>query len=147
MASRSQLETLMNLARRETDDATKRLGAALKAVADAEQKYQMLVGYRDEYAKRFEAAQAAGITPMAYRNFQAFMEKLEVAVQGQQEMIRHAEYRSAQEKAAWQASERKRMSYSTLNDRAAAEALKLEAKRDQKQMDEHAARQAYYKRT
>jgi flagellar FliJ protein len=38
------------------------------------------------------------------------------------------------------------MSYSTLNDRADAAALKLENKRDQKQMDEHAARQAYYKR-
>jgi flagellar export protein FliJ len=48
-----------------------------------------------------------------------------------------------QEKSAWQASERKRMSYSTLNDRADAAALKLENKRDQKQMDEHAARQAY----
>ncbi|MQA42845.1 flagellar export protein FliJ [Rugamonas aquatica] len=146
MASKAQLETLMDLARRETDDAAKRLGAALKAVDDAKQKHQMLVGYRDEYAKRFEAAQAAGITPMAYRNFQAFMEKLEVAVKGQLDMIKHAEYRSGQEKTAWQASERKRMSYSTLNDRAAAEALKLENKRDQKQMDEHAARQAYYKR-
>ncbi|MYM91947.1 flagellar export protein FliJ [Rugamonas sp. FT82W] len=146
MASKAQLETLMDLARRETDDAAKRLGASLKAVDEAKQKHQMLVGYRDEYAKRFEAAQQAGITPMAYRNFQAFMEKLDVAVKGQQDMIKHAEYRSEQEKAAWQASERKRMSYSTLNDRADAEALKLENKRDQKQMDEHAARQAYYKR-
>ncbi|MYM98833.1 flagellar export protein FliJ [Duganella vulcania] len=146
MASKAQLETLMDLARRETDDAAKRLGASLKAVDEARQKHQMLVGYRDEYAKRFEAAQQAGITPMAYRNFQAFMEKLDVAVKGQQDMIKHAEYRSEQEKAAWQASERKRMSYSTLNDRADAEALRLENKRDQKQMDEHAARQAYYKR-
>jgi flagellar FliJ protein len=62
------------------------------------------------------------------------------------DMIKHAEYRSEQEKMVWQASERKRMSYSTLNDRADAAALKLENKRDQKQMDEHAARQAYYKR-
>jgi len=146
MASKAQLETLIDLARRETDDAAKRLGAALKAVDEARQKHQMLVGYRDEYVKRFEEAQANGITPMAYRNFQAFMEKLDVAVKGQLEMIRHAEYRSEQEKAAWQASERKRMSYSTLNDRADAAALKLENKRDQKQMDEHAARQAYYKR-
>jgi len=146
MASKAQLETLMDLARRETDDAAKRLGASLKAVDDAKQKHQMLVGYRDEYIKKFEAAQSAGITPMAYRNFQAFMEKLDTAVKGQLEMIRHAEYRSSQEKTAWQLAERKRMSYSTLNDRAAAEALKLENKRDQKQMDEHAARQAYYKR-
>ncbi|WP_343729089.1 flagellar export protein FliJ [Duganella sp.] len=146
MASKAQLETLMDLARRETDDAAKRLGVALKAVDEARQKHEMLVGYREEYLKRFEAAQAAGITPMAYRNFVAFIEKLETAVKGQLDMIRHAEYRSEQEKAAWQASERKRMSYSTLNDRADAAALKLENKRDQKQMDEHAARQAYYKR-
>jgi flagellar FliJ protein len=146
MASKAQLETLIDLARRETDDAAKRLGAALKAVDDATQKHQMLAGYRDEYVKRFEEAQAAGITPMAYRNFQAFMEKLDVAVKGQLDLIRHAEYRSAQEKTAWQNAERKRMSYSTLNERAAADALKLENKRDQKQMDEHAARQAYYKR-
>ena len=146
MASKAQLETLMDLARRETDDAAKRLGIALKAVEDAKQKHEMLLGYREEYLKRFEAAQAAGITPMAYRNFVAFIEKLDTAVKGQMDMIKHAEHRSTQEKTAWQASERKRMSYSTLNDRADAAALKLENKRDQKQMDEHAARQAFYKR-
>ncbi|NRR30057.1 flagellar export protein FliJ [Oxalobacteraceae bacterium] len=146
MASQSQLNTLIDLARRETDDAAKRLGIALKAVADAEEKHTMLVGYRDEYARRFEEAQAAGITPMAYRNFQAFMGKLDNAITGQQQVIVHAEQRSAQEKKAWQDSERKRMSYTTLSDRAAVAAQKVEAKRDQKQMDEHAARQAYYKR-
>ena len=146
MASKAQLETLMDLAQRETDDAAKRLGASLKQVEEAKQKYEMLVGFQEEYIKKFEAAQAAGITPMAYRNFVAFIEKLETAVKGQLDMIKHAEYRSQQEKSAWQASERKRMSYSTLNDRADAAALKLENKRDQKAMDEHAARGAYYKR-
>lgn len=146
MASKAQLETLMDLAQRETDDAAKRLGASLKQVDEAKQKHQMLVGFQDEYIKKFEAAQAAGITPMAYRNFVAFIEKLDTAVKGQLDMIKHAEYRSAQEKVAWQASERKRMSYSTLNDRADAAALKLENKRDQKAMDEHAARGAFYKR-
>jgi flagellar FliJ protein len=115
-------------------------------VDEAKQKHEMLTGFRDEYLKRFEAAQAAGITPMAYRNFVAFIDKLEVAIKGQLEMIRHAEARSSHEKTAWQNSERKRMSYSTLNDRADAAALKLENKRDQKAMDEHAARGAYYKR-
>jgi flagellar FliJ protein len=146
MASQSQLETLIELARRETDDAAKRLGIALKAVADAEEKLNMLVGYRDEYGKRFEASQLAGITPMAYRNFQAFMEKLDSAIKGQEEVVRHSQRRGEQEKSTWQDAERKRMSYSTLNDRAQAQALKLEAKRDQKAMDEHAARQAFYKR-
>lgn len=146
MASKAQLETLIDLARRETDDAAKRLGISLKAVDDARAKHEMLVGYREEYVQRFQEAQAAGITPMAYRNFQAFMDKLDVAVKGQQELVRQAENRSNQDKLTWQTAERKRVSYSTLNDRADAAALKLENKRDQKQMDEHAARQAFFKR-
>ena len=146
MASTQQLETLIDLARRETDDAAKRLGAALKAVADAEEKLNMLVGYREEYGRRFDASQQQGITPMAYRNFQAFMEKLDTAIKGQQEVVRHSKARGDQEKQLWQDAERKRMSFSTLRDRAEAQELKKEAKRDQKAMDEHASRQAFFKR-
>jgi flagellar protein FliJ len=146
MAKQSALETLIELAQRETDDAAKRLGAALKAVEEGEQKLTMLLGYRDDYAIRLEAAQVGGITPMAYRNFVAFMDKLDIAINGQREVIKHAQHKSGVEKAAWQACERKRLSYRTLNERAASEALRVENKRDQKQMDEHAARQAYYKR-
>ena len=146
MAKQTALDTLIELAQRETDDAAKRLGVALKAVDECEQKLTMLLGYRDDYAAKLDAAQVAGITPMAYRNFVAFMDKLEIAINGQREVIKHAQHKSAQEKAAWQASERKRLSYRTLHERAAIEALRLENKLDQKQMDEHAARQAYYKR-
>ena len=146
MASLSQLETLIDLAQRETDDAAKRLGAALKAAEATEQQLKMLYEYREDYARRFEQTMAAGMTPMAYRNFQAFMGKLDNAIGGQQEVVRHAQRRSEMEKTTWQNAERKRMSYTTLESRAQEQVLKLEAKRDQKAMDEHAARQAYYKR-
>jgi flagellar FliJ protein len=146
MAQQSALDTLIELAQRATDDAAKRLGVALKAQDECEQKLTMLLGYRDDYASRLDAAQLAGITPMAYRNFVAFMDKLDIAINGQREVIKHAQHKSVQEKAAWQACERKRLSYRTLNERAAAETLRRENKQDQKQMDEHATRQAYYKR-
>lgn len=146
MAKQSALTTLIELAERDADDAAKRVGAANKAVEEAQQKLDMLLGYRDEYARKLEAAQVSGITPQAYHNFIAFIGKLDNAVNGQREVLKHAEYRSTQEKTAWQAVERKRLSYRTLNERAAAQALHLENKRDQKLMDEHAARQAYHKR-
>jgi flagellar protein FliJ len=146
MAHPSALDTLIDLAQRESDAAAKRLGAALKAVEDAEQKLQMLLGYRDDYANKLDAAQVAGITPFAYHNFVAFVAKLDNAINGQQEVLKHARHKGDMEKTAWQASERKRLSYRTLNERAAAEALRVENKRDQKAMDDHAARQAHYKR-
>ena len=142
MANTSALETLIELAQRDSDAAAKRLGAALKAVEEAEQKLQMLLGYRDDYANRLDQAQMAGITPFAYANFVAFVGKLDNAINGQKEVLKHAKYKSDLEKTTWQESERKRLSYRTLTERAAAEALKVENKRDQKMMDDHAARTA-----
>jgi len=140
MANTSALATLIELAQRDSDDAAKRLGAALKAVEEAEQKLQMLNGYRDDYANRLDQQQMAGITPFAYQNFVAFVGKLDNAINGQREVLKHAQYKGDQEKKAWQESERKRLSYRTLNERAVAEALKTADKRDQKMMDDHAAR-------
>jgi flagellar FliJ protein len=140
MANASALETLIDLAQRESDAAARRLGAALKAVDEGEQKLQMLLGYRDDYANRLDAAQVAGITPFAYQNFVAFLGKLEQAIDGQREVLKHARVKADMEKKGWQESERKRLSYRTLNERAAAEALAIENKRDQKMMDDHAAR-------
>jgi flagellar FliJ protein len=142
MANLSALETLIGLAQRESDDRARKLGAALKAVEEGEQKLQMLLGYRDDYGRKLDAAQQAGITPFAYHNFVAFLDKLENAVKGQREVIKHARYKADTEKAAWQESERKRLSYRTLTERAAAQAMALENKRDQKMMDDHAARTA-----
>ena len=145
MAHTSALETLIDLAQRESDNRAKRLGAALKAVEDGEQKLQMLLGYRDDYANKLDAAQQNGITPFAYRNFVAFLDKLEHAIDGQKEVIRHAEFKAGMERTAWQESERKRLSYRTLTERAAAQALALDTKRDQKMMDDFAARTARFK--
>ena len=146
MANASALDTLIDLAQRESDACAKRLGAALKAVEEGEQKLQMLLGYRDDYANRLDAAQMAGITPFAYQNFVAFLGKLEQAIDGQREVLKHARVKAEMERKGWQESERKRLSYRTLNERAALDALALESKRDQKMMDDHAARTARYKR-
>ncbi len=142
MSSLSALETLIDLAQRESDACAKRLGAAQKAVDDAEQKLQMLHGYRDDYANKLDAAMVNGITPFARQNFVAFLDKLENAVNGQREVLKHAQYKAEKERKAWQESERKRLSYRTLTERAAAQALAIENKRDQKMMDDHAARTA-----
>ena len=145
MAQASALETLIDLAQRDSDAAAKRLGVALKQVEDAEQKLHMLVGYRDEYARKLDAAQVAGITPFAYHNFVAFIGKLDNALNGQRDVLKHARFKADTERKTLQESERKRLSYRTLNERAASEALKVQNKRDQKQMDDHAARGARYK--
>lgn len=146
MSKTSALDTLIDLATTATDDAAKRLGLAIRAGEEAHSKLALLHQYRDDYAARFQASLAAGLTPMAYRNFQVFIDKLDAAITGQQQIVADAEKRIMNERTAWQESERKRMSYGTLADRAEKAALREDNKRGQKMMDEHAARQAFYKR-
>lgn len=146
MAKSSTLDTLIELAGTDTDKAAKCLGDALAASRDAEQRLGMLQQYRDEYKARFNTSMAQGFTVSGYRNFQLFLAKLDQAIAGQQQIVNEAQRRIRQERGAWQECERKRRSYDLLATRAVQTELKKESKRDQKAMDEHAARQHFYKR-
>jgi flagellar FliJ protein len=146
MADISALATLIELATTDVDDAAARLGRAVRAVTDAKEKLTLLTDYRDDYARGFQEKMAFGFTPMAHRNFQAFMDKLDQAISGQQQVIADAERRADVERAAWRECERKRISYDALATRARTAEDKKVAKREQKETDELAARKLLYKR-
>lgn len=146
MANLFALQTLIELAVTEVDEAAQRLGRAVKNVDGARQKLELLSNYREEYVNRFQQTMANGFTPMAYRNYQNFMEKLDTAIHGQEQIVREAERRAEGERNAWRESERKRISYDALKTRAETAIEKKEAKREQKQSDEAAARKFLYKR-
>lgn len=146
MANPSTITTLIELATQDSDAAAKRLGVMLRAGEETEQKLALLLQYRDDYAARCQTGLSTGLTAMGYQNFRVFLDKLESAIAGQREIVREAQRRIGEARTAWQASERKRMSYGTLATRAFQEAQRHEMRRDQKQTDEHAARQSFYKR-
>ncbi|WP_338849031.1 flagellar export protein FliJ [Massilia sp. W12] len=146
MATNSQLQTLIELAQQKTDAAVKRLGQATAAVQQAQQKLEMLHSYRDDYVAKMQARGANGISGQAYTNYLAFMQKLDNAIEGQKDVIRLAERRLEAEKKAWQEEEKKRLSYETLHKRALQRAVQKENKRDQRAMDEFAARRAFDQR-
>jgi len=146
MATPSALETLIELATKETDEATKRLGRAIRVSEEAQQKLTILQQYRDDYAARFQDTLTTGLTALSYRNFQLFIEKIDTAITGQQDVVRGSLQKVPDARLAWQACERKRMSYDTLAARAKEKELQQENRRDQKATDEHASRITFYKR-
>jgi len=147
MATSSALETLIELATTASDEAARRLGNAIRATDKAEKKLALLVQYRDDYSARFQTKMAnGGVTPMTFRNFQAFLEKLNEAIDGQQQVVKEAVNGVSRERGNWQANERKRMSYDTLASRELKKEQQRDSKRDQKQNDEFAARLAQTKR-
>jgi len=90
MAINSALETLIELATNQTDEAAKRLGRAVRACEDTEQKLVLLLQYRDDYEAKFKTGLSNGISAAGYRNFQLFLDKLDTAIAGQQQIVEDA---------------------------------------------------------
>jgi flagellar FliJ protein len=147
MATPSALDTLIDLAQRETDDAAQYLGEALRAGEEARQKLDLLQQYRDDYDARCQASLGQGISATHLLNFQAFMQKLEGAIAGQRKVVDDAQSRVARARAAWQRCEQKKMSFVTLAERADLATARRELRREQKQNDEFAARRTSCKPT
>ncbi|MBI3432833.1 MAG: flagellar export protein FliJ [Hydrogenophilales bacterium] len=147
MATPSALNTLIDLAHKETDEAAKQLGIALRAGDEAAQKLDLLLQYRNDYAERCQSSLTTGISTTHLNNFHVFMQKLDHAISGQQKVVSDTQQRITQARAAWQASEQKKMSFVTLAERANKEQSRRELWLDQKQNDEHAARRSLHKRT
>jgi flagellar FliJ protein len=146
MVTSSALNTLIEIANKDSDEAAKLLGEALRVGEEANQKFELLMQYRNDYAARCQADLTAGISTTHFNNFQVFMQKLDHAIAGQQKVVDAAMQRVAQARAAWQACEQKKMSFVTLAGRASKEDARRELWRDQKQNDEHAARRVPHKR-
>lgn len=146
MAYPSALKTLIELTKEETDKAAQILGLAIKALEDAEKKLNMLHDYREEYAKKFRNNLSVGMTTMEFANFQQFIAKLDAAIQGQDQFVSEEKRRVDFRKKTWQECDQKKVSYDTLHTRAIAKAQHAASKREQKEMDEFAARNYFYKK-
>lgn len=140
MASTSTINMLIDLATKECDKAAQELGKSLRAAEETEKKLAILLQYRDEYNSRFQINQAEGLTIQDYRNFQFFLEKLDQAISGQQQIVLESKRRVEGSQKAWQSAEHKKMSYDTLAERKQKIVQRKEARRDQKETDEFAAR-------
>jgi flagellar FliJ protein len=146
MATHSAINTLIELATKDVEEAAKRLGIAIRAREETDQKLTLLLQYRDDYAARCQSGLSTGLTAAGYHNFRVFLEKLDSAITGQREIVREAQKLADKARSAWQNCERKRLSFGALENRARKQIQQHESRRDQKLMDEHAARKTLYKR-
>jgi len=134
------INMLKDMAAKEVELATEALAKAMKAVSEAEGKYTMLYEYRQGYADNLAKSMEIGISAESYLNFQNFLHKLDQAMTGQLEVVEFAKRQVVIQKELWQESQRKKLSYEVLLQRADKKAQKIEQKQDQKMMDEYATR-------
>jgi flagellar protein FliJ len=140
MSKHLPIKTLINLAEEELEAATKRLGKLQQERNEVETQLNSLVTYRDEYHARFTASAQEGTTAQTLRNFQAFVDTLDSAINQQRVLLVGANQRLEAAKPEWQQRKQKLGSYEVLAARGEAVLAKQEARSEQRDSDEHASK-------
>ncbi|MEX3790071.1 MULTISPECIES: flagellar export protein FliJ [Paraburkholderia] len=140
MSKHFPIKTLIGLAQDDVDAAAQRLGRAQRERNDVEAQLDALVQYRNEYYARFTESAQSGMPAGNMRNFQAFLDTLDAAIEQQRNLLAAASARVEMAKPDWQRQKQKLGSYEVLQARGEAAEAKVAARREQRDADEFAAR-------
>jgi len=139
------LQPLLDLANMRNDSATRKLGQLNKQQHDTQTKLEVLQQYRRDYQDRLQTASKQGMNPALLRNFQEFIYKLDTAIAQQSHAVEQSKQSTLRGRGEFSTTQRKLKSFDTLQQRHVEEQLKVEAKQEQRAMDEHTGRFIAYK--
>ena len=140
MAKPFSLQLLLELTRDRTDEATRKLGQLIAEEQGTRERLKLLESYRAEYQEKFREAQAGGLSPKAWQNYQAFIARLDEAVGQQQQIVSDAAQRTVAGQQAWIEENRQMKALHTLSQRHQHREMLAENKAEQKLLDEFSAR-------
>ena len=139
MTTRFTLQNLLDLAQARTDSAAQNLGQSFSREQAEDQKLQMLIEYRRDYQASFQIAMRDGVSPASWRNYQEFMNKLDLAVKQQVEVVTHWQRQALASRNEWKSEQRRLKSYDTLHERYQQTESRRASRAEQKEHDEYSA--------
>jgi len=141
MSHKNPIQTLQELAHTRVDEATRKLGELISSEHACEEKLQLLIQYRAEYRERFVTAARGGIDPNAWRNYSAFLLKLDDAISNQQNIVNHSKNATSVGQQHWVSERNRAKAFDTLSHRHHLQQARRDAKQEQQISDEHSAKQ------
>lgn len=137
MSNKFTLQPLMDLAQRQNESATSKLGQLNQQQQSAQQKLDTLREYRKEYQNRLQESIRNGMKPADLRNFQQFINKLDEAIAQQMKAVEKSKASTQAGREEFSTAQRKLKSFDTLQQRHIQIQKQAAGKLEQKAQDEH----------
>lgn len=137
MNNKFTLQPLMDLAQRQNESATSKLGQLNQQQQSAQQKLDTLREYRKEYQNRLQESIRNGMKPADLRNFQQFINKLDEAIAQQMKTVEKSKVSTQAGREEFSTAQRKLKSFDTLQQRHIQVQKAAAGKLEQKVQDEH----------
>jgi flagellar protein FliJ len=132
------LQTLLDLARTDSDTAAAQLGALNGHDREMEERLRLLLDYRSEYTAHLARMAKVGMNSVDWRNFREFIDKIDAAIVQQRENVAQAKHQVQAGQHHWHAQQRRLKSFDTLSARHRSSERVRELRQEQKEQDEFA---------
>ncbi|HVY08477.1 MAG TPA: flagellar export protein FliJ [Burkholderiales bacterium] len=139
MSKRFPLDVVMELTRKQADDAAAVLAQLRAKERAASETLQMLENCRHEYQARFERTSQSGIGNEQWRNYQEFLAKLDQAISQQREVLGKCSVSCQAGLQEWQLARIKLKSFDVLFERHQRGEAQRESRSEQRDQDERSA--------
>lgn len=139
LQSAAALQTLLDHATAERDEATAQLYLMLEQTRRVQSQREQLVAYRDEYQARWTAQFRRSAAIEVLQSYQSFVERLAHAIQQLEHQAQHAEAQCQTARTQLLALETRVASVRKLLERRATEQQRVAQAREQKTTDEIAS--------
>jgi flagellar FliJ protein len=133
-----RLETVLQLAREQTEAASREVGQLQHHRESAGQQLTTLAQYRNNYRAQLQSSGGAGVDVVRLRNYSAFIDRLGIAEKQQQGTVQAIEKRLSESRSAWLERQRREHSLDVLKARHVAAQRIIHERREQRENDEHA---------
>jgi flagellar FliJ protein len=139
MSKRFPLEVVMELTRKQADEAAAALNLLRQKERAALQTLEMLETCRTDYHDRFAKTSQDGLRNEQWRNYHEFIAKLDAAITQQKETLNQCRIQTQAGLNHWQECRVKLKSFDVLYERHQRGEMQLENKREQREQDEQSS--------
>jgi len=142
MKRSQRLQTVIDIHTQQESEALRLLGRNQQQLQVQQTQLEHLQNYRQEYLSKLGERQRVGMNVSQLLEFRAFADKLDKAIEGQQQAVIRLEREVQRAQIKWEECHQRTKSLQRLGELAVAEELKIENKREQSEQDARAARSA-----
>jgi flagellar protein FliJ len=139
MTEPAPVKTLIDLSQMRLDEATRTLGNLISGERVASERLKILAGYRTEYHARFMAAAQLGIDRDRWRNYQAFLERLDASITQAETEVEQSRQQTLLGQQEWRGKKDRLRAFGTLALRHQLREQHIAQQMEQKIQDEFAA--------
>jgi flagellar FliJ protein len=140
MKKSQRIKTIIELKAAQEKKALEALGAAQRKLSAMQVQVEGLRKYRQEYQDKFDQRGAQGVNVEQLLEFRSFIDKLNKAISGQEHVLRLCETDLITKRKIWEELHQRTHSLQKVCNSALAAEARQEAKIEQGELDERAAR-------